>query len=75
MLKYEADLDLDRITDEADPRDVCEGMAVRDFKAACSDLLLNGWTEADLVNLIEQSLPIAEEIVEFELTIPADPFA
>lgn len=70
MRKFDPDLDLDR-TDEADPRDAFEGSAVRDFKAACGDLLRAGWSEIDLAALIEESLPFAEEI-EFTLTIPDD---
>jgi hypothetical protein len=72
MRKFEADFDLDRNTDEADPRDAFEASAIRDFKAACGDLLRAGFCESDLVALIEESLPMAEE-VEFTLTIPGEP--
>jgi hypothetical protein len=64
MRKFDADFDLDRDTDEADPRELFEMSAVRDFKAACGDLLRAGFVESDLAALIEESLPIAEEIDE-----------
>lgn len=56
-------------TDAADPRESWAMSAVQDFKAACGDLLRAGFSEADLAALIEESLPIAEEIVEFTLTL------
>ena len=61
MRKFDPDLDR---TDEADPREAFEASAVQDFKAAAGDLLRAGFSETDLVALIEESLPIADEIDE-----------
>lgn len=53
-----------RAEDEADPREVAEGMAIRDFLAAATDLMANGWTLEDLTRAVEESLPVAEEVDE-----------
>jgi len=72
MRKFDADYDLDRDETETDPRDCFEGSAIRDFRQAAHDLLLLGWTEADLAREVEQSLPLADEIDE-NAPVDSDP--
>lgn len=73
---YPTDFDAFQMTDaepdfvEIDARDY----AVWGFKTAARDLLQSGFSEADLARLIEESLPFAEEIPEFTLTIELPPF-
>lgn len=55
---------------EADPRDVFEGTALRDLHAAAGDLFRMGWTEQEIMAQVIEAMPVAEEIVEFELTLP-----
>jgi hypothetical protein len=72
---YPTDLDAYyAAADEADPRDVFEGTALRDLHTAASDLYRMGWNEQEIAAEIIEAMPLAEEIADETAPAVAPPF-